>query len=48
MENELFAIRGLSGDDVIALCVYRGGPQATLETDVRGKSVYHGSNREAR
>ena len=30
----------LSAEDVIALCVYRGGPGATVETYVRGKSVY--------
>src|SRR4051794_26131919 len=30
----------LSPEDVIALCIYRGGPQATVETYVRGKSVY--------
>src|SRR3954471_12557298 len=30
----------LSADDVVALCVYRGGPQATVQTYVRGKCVY--------
>ena len=30
----------MSKEDVLALCVYRGGPQATLETYVRGRSVY--------
>ncbi|MEY2479683.1 MAG: guanine deaminase [Verrucomicrobiota bacterium] len=30
----------LSNEDVLALCVYRGGPHATLETYVRGRSVY--------
>ncbi|CAN5285248.1 guanine deaminase [soil metagenome] len=30
----------LSKDNVLALCVYRGGPHATLETFVRGQSVY--------
>ncbi|MDQ6913084.1 MAG: guanine deaminase [Verrucomicrobiota bacterium] len=31
---------GLSKEDVVALCVYRGGPHATRETLVRGRSVY--------
>jgi guanine deaminase len=30
----------LSTEDVLALCVYRGKPEATLETYVRGKCVY--------
>src|SRR6202047_1658517 len=30
----------LSTEDVVALCVYRGGPHANLETYVRGKCVY--------
>ena len=30
----------MSKDDVLALCVYRGGPHATVETFVRGRSVY--------
>ena len=30
----------LSAEDVLALCIYRGGPHAHLETYVRGKSVY--------
>ncbi len=30
----------LSKEDVVALCVYRGGPHATRETFVRGRSVY--------
>ena len=30
----------LSPEDVIALCIYRGGMPATVETYVRGKSVY--------
>jgi guanine deaminase len=30
----------LSPEDIIALCIYRGGPQATVETYVRGRSVY--------
>jgi guanine deaminase len=30
----------LSPEDILALCIYRGGPHATLETYVRGKCVY--------
>ena len=30
----------LSTEDILALCIYRGNPQATLETFVRGKCVY--------
>ena len=30
----------LSTEDVLALCIYRGKPEATLETYVRGKCVY--------
>jgi guanine deaminase len=30
----------LSTEDILALCVYRGNPHATLETYVRGKCVY--------
>jgi len=30
----------LSPEDVLALCIYRGNPQATLETFVRGNCVY--------
>jgi guanine deaminase len=34
----------LSAEDAVALCIYRGGPHATVETYVRGKSVYRASN----
>ena len=34
------AVQALSAEDALALCIYRGGPQAILETYVRGKSVY--------
>jgi guanine deaminase len=34
------ALDDLSTEDVLALCIYRGGPSANLETYVRGKSVY--------
>ncbi|PYI90040.1 MAG: hypothetical protein DME97_18590, partial [Verrucomicrobia bacterium] len=30
----------LAAEDVVALCIYRGGPQANLETYVRGKCIY--------
>lgn len=30
----------LSTEDILALCIYRGNPQATLETYVRGACVY--------
>jgi len=30
----------LSAEDILALCIYRGNPQATLETFVRGNCVY--------
>jgi guanine deaminase len=34
----------LSSEDIIALCIYRGGPHATIETFVRGRSVYRRPN----
>jgi guanine deaminase len=34
------ALSELSTEDALALCIYRGGPQANLETYVRGKCVY--------
>jgi guanine deaminase len=30
----------LSADDILSLCIYRGGPAAVVETFVRGESVY--------
>jgi guanine deaminase len=33
----------LTPEDVLALCVYRGGPHAVQETFVRGESVYRSS-----
>ena len=33
-------ISHLSAEDILALCIYRGGPHANLETYVRGKCVY--------
>jgi guanine deaminase len=38
------AVGVLSTEDILALCVYRGGPHANLETYVRGKCVYQASN----
>ena len=40
------ALKSLSADDILALCVYRGGAHANLETYVRGKSVYQKPNPE--
>jgi guanine deaminase len=34
------SLEELSAEDVVALCVYRGGPHATVQTYVRGKCVY--------
>jgi len=36
----------LSADDILSLCIYRGGPHATLETFVRGNSVYRAAEPE--
>lgn len=30
----------LTAEDVLSLCIYRGGPEAVVETFVRGQSVY--------
>lgn len=34
----------LSAEDILSLCIYRGGPRATVETFVRGQSVYRALN----
>lgn len=34
------ALADLAGEDLLALCVYRGGPAAVLETFVRGRAIY--------
>jgi len=34
------ALAELTPEDVVALCIYRSGPQANLETYVRGKCIY--------
>jgi guanine deaminase len=41
------ALRELSVQDVVALCVYRGGPHANVETYVRGKCVYRAQEQRA-
>ena len=38
--NQGKRIDDLTTEDILALCIYRGGPQATLETYVRGNCVY--------
>jgi guanine deaminase len=43
--QEAAALDEFSPEDVIALCIYRGGPHATVETFVRGKSVYRAPSR---
>lgn len=45
--NNLDALRDLSNEDALALCIYRGGPHANLETYVRGKCVYQAPKRGA-
>ncbi len=34
------ALADLGGDDILSLCIYRGGWHAVLDTFVRGRSVY--------
>jgi cytosine/adenosine deaminase-related metal-dependent hydrolase len=36
------ALGELSSEDALALCIYQDGPQANLETYVRGKCIYQG------
>lgn len=38
--EETGGMEELSGEDLLSLCVYRGGPHATAETLVRGRTVY--------
>ena len=38
----------LSTEDILALCIYRGGPRANLATYVRGKCVYRAPELAAR
>jgi len=30
----------LTAEDIVSLCIYRGGPQTVLETFVRGRSIF--------
>jgi guanine deaminase len=39
-------IEELSSDDILNLCVYRGGPHGVRETFVRGRSVYRSAEPE--
>ena len=32
----------LTAEDIVSLCIYRGGPPSVVETFVRGRSVYRG------
>ena len=34
------ATADLAAEDIVSLCIYRGGPHAVVETFVRGRSVY--------
>ncbi|HJT46481.1 MAG TPA: guanine deaminase [Chthoniobacterales bacterium] len=38
------AMAGLTAEDILALCIYRAGPDANLETYVRGKCIYQAPN----
>jgi len=40
-------VSDLSKENIVALCVYRGGPHATRETYVRGRCVYRASKAAA-
>jgi guanine deaminase len=33
-------VADMTAEDIVSLCVYRGGPHAVLETFVRGRSIY--------
>jgi guanine deaminase len=44
--NESRLEADLSPEDVLSLCIYRGGPHAVLETFVRGRAVYQAPQRE--
>jgi guanine deaminase len=39
-QKDRHSLNTLSPEDVLALCIYRGGPHSTLETYVRGRCVY--------
>jgi guanine deaminase len=34
------ATNDLNAEDVVSLCIYRGNPEAVIETFVRGRSLY--------
>ena len=36
----------LTAEDVLSLCIYRGGPEAVVETFVRGQSIYRSAQPE--
>jgi len=36
----------LTAEDIVSLCIYRGGPPSVVETFVRGRSVYRGPEME--
>lgn len=36
----------LSDEDVLSLCIYRGGPEAVVESFVRGRSIYRSTEPE--
>jgi guanine deaminase len=36
----------LSAEDIVSLCVHRGGPHAVLETIVRGRTIHRASSSE--
>jgi guanine deaminase len=40
------AAADLSAEDIVSLCIYRGGPHAVLETFVRGRSVHRAPEAE--
>lgn len=42
------ALARMSAEDVLALCIYRGGPEATRETYLRGRCVYRKPEAAAR
>jgi guanine deaminase len=46
--NQGKRIDDLTTEDILALCIYRGGPHSNLETYVRGKCVYRAPEQAAR
>jgi guanine deaminase len=39
-------VNDLTAEDILSLCIYRGGPEAVVETFVRGQSVYRAPSPE--